>query len=64
MIKVKSFGEPLQPFKTRRELDELDQQVNDFLQRHNISRVISVSDVATSEDGSTIGLVRVVTYED
>lgn len=64
MIQVKSFGEPLQPFKTRQELDELDQQVNDFLRQRNISRVISVSDVATSENGSTIGLVRVVTYED
>lgn len=64
MIKVKTFGEPLQAFKTRQELDELDQRVNDFLQKNKIGRVISVSDATTSENGSTIGLVRVVVYED
>ncbi|HKI52206.1 MAG TPA: hypothetical protein VJ995_09040 [Geothermobacteraceae bacterium] len=64
MIKVKTFGEPLQAFKTRQELDELDQRVNDFLQKNKISRVISVSDSTTSENGSTIGLVRAVVYED
>ena len=63
MIKVKTFGEPLQAFKTRQELDELDQRVNDFLQGNNISRVISVSDSTTTENGSTIGLVRVLVYE-
>ena len=63
MIKVKTFGEPLQAFKTRQELDELDQRVNDFLQRENITRVISVSDTTTSENGSTIGLLRVIVYE-
>lgn len=64
MIKVKTFGEPLQAFKTRQELEELDQRVNDFLQSHKISRVLSVSDSTTSENGSTIGLVRVLVYED
>jgi len=64
MIKVKTFGEPLQAFKTRQELEELDQRVNDFLQSHKIGRVLSVSDSTTSENGSTIGLVRVVVYED
>lgn len=63
MIKVKTFGEPLQAFKTRRELDELDQRVNDFLQTSDIKRVISVADSTTAENGSTIGLVRVVVYE-
>jgi hypothetical protein len=63
MIKVKTFGEPLQAFKTRQELDELDQRVNDFLQSNKITRVISVSDSTTSENGSTIGLVRVLVYE-
>jgi len=64
MIRIKTFGEPLQAFKTRQELDELDQRVNDFLQKNKISRVISVSDSTTSENGSTIGLVRAVVYED
>ena len=64
MIKVKTFGEPLQSFKTRQELAELDQRVNSFLQENAITRVISVSDSTTSENGSTIGLVRVVVYEE
>jgi hypothetical protein len=64
MIKVKTFGEPLQAFKTRQELEELDQRINEFLQNNNITRVLSVSDSTTSENGSTIGLVRVVVYED
>ena len=64
MIKVKTFGEPLQAFKTRQELAELDQRVNNFLKENNITKVISVSDSTTNEEGSTIGLVRVVVYED
>jgi hypothetical protein len=28
MIKVKTFGEPLQPFRAQRELGELDERVN------------------------------------
>jgi len=64
MIKVKTFGEPLEPFKTQRELDELDTRVNAFLRDHNIRKVISVSDSTTSEDGSTIGVVRVLVYEE
>ncbi len=64
MIKVKTFGEPLQAFKTRQELEELDQRVNAFLKENNITRVISVSDSTTNENGSTIGLVRVVVYEE
>lgn len=64
MIKVKTFGEPLQPFKTHKELDELDERVNAFIRENKIKKVISVSDTATTESGSTIGLVRVLVYED
>jgi len=64
MIKVKTFGEPLEPFKTQRELDELDARVNAFLRDHSIKKVISVSDSTTAEDGSTIGLIRVLVYEE
>ena len=64
MIKVKTFGEPLQAFKTRQELDELDQRVNDFIRDNDVKKVISLSDSTTSESGSTIGLVRVLVYED
>lgn len=63
MIKVKTFGEPLQAFKTRQELNELDERVNNFIRENGITKVISVSDTATSEGGSTIGLVRVLLYE-
>lgn len=64
MIKVKTFGEPLQIFKARKELDELDARVNAFIQENRISRVVSVSDSTTTEDGSTIGLIRVLVYEE
>ncbi|HDR46175.1 MAG TPA: hypothetical protein ENN94_00575 [Geoalkalibacter subterraneus] len=64
MIKVKTFGEPLQPFKTHKELDELDERVNTFIRENKIKKVVSVSDTATTEGGSTIGLVRVLVYED
>ena len=64
MIKVKTFGEPLQAFKTRQELDELDQRVNDFIRENGVKKVVSLSDSTTSESGSTIGLVRVLVYEE
>jgi hypothetical protein len=63
MIKVKTFGEPLAPFKAQRELDELDARVNAFIRDHQIQKVISVSDSTTNEDGSTIGLIRTLVYE-
>lgn len=63
MIKVKTFGEPLQPFKAQRELDELDERINRFIADNGISRVLSVSDSTTQESGSTCGLIRVLVYE-
>jgi len=63
MIQVKTFGEPLKPLKTRQELADLDERVNAFIRDNRITRVISVSDSTTSENGSTIGLVRVLVYE-
>lgn len=64
MIRIKTFGEPLQPFKARRELNELDEQVNRFIEDNQIKKVISVSDATTSDaGGATIGLVRVLVYE-
>jgi peroxiredoxin len=64
MIKVKTFGEPLQPFKAQRELSELDERINRFIAENGIKRVITVSDSTTSEDGNTCGLIRVLVYED
>lgn len=64
MVKVKTFGEPLQIFKAHKELDELDERVNTFLSDNGISKVISVSDSTTVEAGATIGLIRVLVYEE
>ena len=63
MIRVKTFGEPLKPFKAHQELDELDARVNSFISDNGIKKVISLSDTATSENGSTIGLIRTLVYE-
>lgn len=63
MIKVKTFGEPLEAFKTQRELNELDARVNAFIRENNIQKVISVCDSTTNEEGSTIGLIRTLVYE-
>ena len=64
MIRIKTFGEPLAPFRAQMELKELDARVNDFIRDNQVKKVISVSDTATTEEGSTIGLVRVMAYED
>lgn len=64
-FKVKSFGIEIRPMKTMRELQEFDAMVNQFVAENGVKRVISVSDSATTDDkGETIGLVRVVAYED
>lgn len=63
MIKTKSFTTPLEIFKTQSELDRLDERVNEFIKTSS-ARVISVSDATTADGGSTIGLIRTLTYED
>jgi hypothetical protein len=51
--------------KTMQELKRLDDMVNGFLAESGITKVISVSDSPTTDDkGETIGLVRVVAYEE
>lgn len=48
-----------------RELQQLDDQVNSFLADKNVTKVLSVSDTsATDDSGETIGLIRVVAYEE
>ena len=64
MIRVKTFGEPLEPFRARMELEELDTRVNQFIADNRIKKVVSVSDSTTHEEGSTIGLIRVLVYEE
>ncbi len=64
-FKVKSFGMEIRPMKTMRELHEFDAMVNQFVAENAVKRIISVSDSATTDDkGETIGLVRVLAYED
>lgn len=63
-MKVKTFASPLKIFQTRKELEELDNRVNKFIEEQNVQRVVSVSDTCTSDDtGASIGLIRVVAYE-
>jgi hypothetical protein len=65
MIKVKTFTSQLKILHTRHELDELDKEINDFIVSRGIRKVISLGDaVTTGEKGETIGLIRVLTYEE
>ena len=65
MIKVKTFTTQIKIFHTRHELDDLDKEVGDFLASRGIRKVISVSDSSTTgSSGETIGLIRVVAYEE
>ena len=64
-MKVKTFASELKPFYTMRELEALDDQVNAFLAENRIDSVVSVSDTSTTDDtGATIGIIRVIAYED
>jgi hypothetical protein len=64
MVKVKTFATELKIFQTMKELYGLDEQVNQFIKEHNITKIVSVSDTCTTDDkGATIGLIRVVAYE-
>ena len=64
-IKVKSFGMEIRPLKTMQELKALDDMVNSFFAANGIRKVVSVSDSSTTDDkGETIGLVRVIAYEE
>jgi len=64
MVKVKTFTSPLKIFQVHNELVALDKEVNDFLQKNNIKKVVSVSDSTTNNDGGTMGIIRVLTYEE
>ena len=65
MVKVKTFSTPLKIFETVRELDMLDIQVNKFISESRVRSVVSVSDTCTTDaSGATIGIVRVVAYEE
>ena len=64
MIKVKTFASALKIFQAKKELEELDAMVNNFIKENNVQSVVSVSDACTTDDtGATMGLIRVVAYE-
>lgn len=64
MVKVKTFTNELKIFRTMGELRQLDEQVNKFIADNGIKKVISVSDVCTTDSsGATIGIIRVLAYE-
>ena len=63
MIKVKTFTNELKALHAMHELTELDDHVNSFIQDNDVKDVISVSDSCTSGNGSTIGIIRVLTYK-
>jgi hypothetical protein len=63
MIKVKTFTQTLEIFKTHKELEALDAMVNSFLEKENVKKVISVSDATTTGEKGTIGVIRVLTYQ-
>ena len=63
-MKVKTFASSLKIFQARKEMEELDNMVNKFIEENNVQRIISVSDACTTDDsGASIGLIRVVAYE-
>jgi hypothetical protein len=65
MIKVKTFASPLKVFHVKEQLENLDTMVNQFIAENNIGKIISVSDTCTTDDtGASIGIIRVVSYEE
>jgi hypothetical protein len=63
-FKVKTFTTELKIFQTMKELDTLDDQVNRFIIKNKVKKVISISDSTTTDNtGTTMGLIRVLTYE-
>lgn len=64
MIKVKTFTQSLEIFKTAKELNGLDELVNEFIAKESIKRVVSASDsITTDNTGASIGIIRVLAYE-
>ena len=58
-----TFTNELKALHTMKELNDLDAQVNQFIEANQVQRVVSVSDSCTSAGGNTIGIIRVLTYE-
>ena len=64
MAKVKTFTSPLKVFQVREELENLDAQVNEFIENNHVPKVISDTDTTTTDNtGASIGIIRVVAYD-
>ena len=63
MVRIKTFTNELKIFHAMNELKALDNQVNEFILKNDVKRVISVSDTTTVSEGNTVGIIRVLTYE-
>ena len=64
-MKVKTFTTPLAIFHTKQQLEQLDEIVNKFAVENDVERIVSASDTCTTDDsGKTVGIIRVVAYED
>lgn len=64
MTKIETFTTELKIFHSIKELKDLDEKINKFIEEKDIKKVISVSDTCTADNtGATIGLIRVMAYE-
>lgn len=64
MVKIKTFTSELKIFHATNEIKKLDDTVNEFIAHSHVTKVISVSDVCTTDDsGATIGIIRVLAFE-
>ncbi len=65
VVKIKTFTMPLKIFETVRELEALDEQVNKFMGEKGNRKLVSASDTCTTDaSGASIGIIRVVGYEE
>jgi len=65
VYKVKTFGTDMKVFQVHKELERLDREVNEFFASRPKATLVGVSDMPVNDDGgSTIGMVRVVAYEE
>jgi hypothetical protein len=55
----------MQVFRVHQELERLDEMVNSFFAGHPEAELIGASDMPVTDDkGTTIGMVRVVAYNE
>jgi uncharacterized protein YaiL (DUF2058 family) len=64
MVKVRSFTSEIKVFQTMRELRQLDDEINRFIADQKIKKIVSVSDACTTDNAGTIGVIRVLAYEE